>query len=238
MGFCPSAMLVNTSWIRRAQDLSIRLLKTQAMPTFILGFLSVAVSLTCENALSQLTPESESQRWAWQLSLGLWDLFEGVMIFLILSWGIPKAHSLKSKVFHKAPFTESYLSSFFAEYLRLLAQVLLFGLLLIIPGFIRYCRLIFMPYIALFADAYRKDEVDAKELSLDLSQGRMRLIVSVFGLSTIVQLALEFAPHLNTGLHAAPIRVLFIALSFWVGIFTYSFIFLIFERALEEHEWT
>src|SRR5690606_19508288 len=128
----------------------------------------------------------EGLRWMLQLSMGLWDLFEGVMVFLVLSWGIPKIRIPAPAGLATHPFEDTYVGSFLAEYLRLLAQVILWGLLLIIPGFVRYCRLIFVPYIALFSKLYREDKVDALEFSLRLSKKFFIQILGIFLLSTVL----------------------------------------------------
>lgn len=184
--------------------------------------------------MSELSPSEENLRWILQLAMGIWDMVEGVLIFLILSWGIPQVKEIRSSQFEQQPFHQPYLTNFLAEYLRLLAQVILYGLLLFIPGVIRYCRLIFVPYIALFSKAYRADQVDALELSTQLTAKKFRTIFLVFIGTTILQVVFEFLPHMVAGLHFWPVRLLLMGLNLIVTIWTFSFMFELFEKAVTE----
>jgi len=156
----------------------------------------------------------------------------------VLSWAIPQVHPLKASSLEPYPFEQAYVGSFLAEYLRLLAQVLLWGLLLLIPGLVRYGQLMFVPYIALFSKAYRSDKVDAIEYSSRLTKKYLFTILGVFFLASVLQIGLEFMPHLVPGLYLWPVRLLLISTSLLIGIWTYSFMFVLFERAMEEEPWS
>lgn len=218
--------------------LTKQLVRIQLAPLLFLLVVGSVLNLYLEGAMRDLTPADENSRWTYQLGLGLWDLFEGIMLFLILSWGVPKVRDLVAAHLEKHPFTEPYLGSFFAEYLRMLAQVLLYFLLLILPAVIRYCRLIFVTYIALFCAPYRRNEVDAVELSLELTRKHFWLILGVFVATTALQVGIEFLPQMFTPLYNVPCRVLFMTTGLLISIWTYSFIYLLFEQSLEEKSWT
>lgn len=225
---------------RFSQSLTLtgQLIQAQLTPLLVLFAVGALFTLTSEDLLLELTRTADDQRWAVQIGMGLWDLVEGLVLIIVLSWGIPKVRALTEAHFEKHPFQESYLNSFFAEYLRLLASVLLWGLLLIVPGFVRYARLIFVPFITLFAKPYRDGKIDALKLSLALSQGRLKVIIPLILGTTAIQTGVEFAPHLVPDLHVLPARVAFIAVSFLISIWLYSFVYLLFEQAMEEYKWT
>ncbi|MGZ3722290.1 MAG: hypothetical protein ACXVA9_05135 [Bdellovibrionales bacterium] len=183
-----------------------------------------------------MTPQQETERWVLQLLLGLWDLSEGILLLLILSWGVPKVLKFKAKDLLQQPFETPYLASFFAEYLRLLAQVLMWGLLLIVPGFIRYCQLIFVPLIAMFSKSYREGETDALRLSEKLTKGRLLTIVGIMLGTMALQFGVEFTPQILPDLHILPLRVLFAGASFLISVWTYSLIFLLFDDYLNAEE--
>ncbi len=89
---------------------------------------------------------------------GALDLFEGLTLFLILSWGVPKSEALDDRFFESQPFATPYPGTFLAEYLRMMSSVLMYGLLILIPGLIAYCLFIFVPYIVLFSRDYARGE--------------------------------------------------------------------------------
>ena len=223
--------------IKQTTRLWLDLLREQAIPLLILFAVSQALSLSLEDLLHNLSRDDEDRRWMLQLGLGIVDLVEGVVQILMLSWGIPKVRALTEAHFIKKPFETSYLNSFLAEYLRTLASVLLRVLLLIIPGLIRYAQLIFVPFITLFAKPYREGDVDAFELSVALSRGRLRLIMAVVILSVLTQLGLEVLPQGET-FHALPYRLIFGATGFLIAGWIFAFTYLLFEGAMEEHRWT
>lgn len=213
-------------------------LRSQILPLLILWLIGTVITIAGEDAIHGLRPDEESTRWMIQGSMGVWEIFEGVTAFLILSWGVAQVRNLTSPNLERQPFQKPYLSSFLAEYLRMFAQVLMYLLLLIIPAIIRYCRLIFVPYIALFSKHYRSDEIDAVELSLELTKKLFWVILAFFVVSTGLQAAIEFLPNMIPDLHTTPLRVFFSLFGFVISIWCYCFVFVLFERALEEKTWT
>lgn len=218
--------------------LALRLAREQIGPLALLLALGTLITINAENLMQTAPSAEENSRWILQVCMGLWELCEGLAMILILSWGIPKLRPLTEAHFTQHPFAENYLGSFFAEYLRLLANVLLWGLLLIIPGFVRYCRLIFVPYVAIFARPYREGKIDALELAADLTRGRFAWLIGIMLLFTGVQVGIEFVPHLLPELHILPLRILFIGISFFISVWLFALLYLLFEQAMEEYEWT
>lgn len=208
-------------------------MSAQAIPLLLLLAVNVALNIQVEDATLALGQSDETLRWMLQLSLGVWELIMGVIFFLVLSAGIPKVLPIGGKHLVKEPFASGHFGPFAAEYLRMLAQVLLYAIFLIIPAFWRYAQLMFVPYIALFSAAYRADDVDALAFSKELTGKRFKTVLGVFLGTTALQLLFEFAPHFNSALHTVPMRATFMSISFLISIWTYSFMFGLFEEALE-----
>jgi len=217
--------------------IAVQMLRGRFLPLLGLFAVSNTISMSLEHLVSELGKGDDQLRLILQLSIGITDLTESFVLMLLLSWSIGEFLPLKTPPFEKDPFSKPYLSSFFAESLRQIGWVLLYGLLLIIPGFIVYCRLIFVPVIALFSEKYRKGEIDALQLSRKLAKGRTWLIAVVLLGTGFIQTAIEFIPNVFLQFHSIPIRILFQAASFSIAIWSYTFLFLLFKKALEEVEW-
>lgn len=219
---------------RESINLAIQLLRAQLWPLLLLFFINGFGLATLEDSLEGLPRTAENERILIQIAMMLFSLASGILLILVLSWGIPKIRNLASRspLLLEDPFATSYLGSFFAEYFSVLSKVLLWGLLLILPGFYQYCRLIFVPYIVFFSAEYREGRVNALELSRTLTQGRFGLILLVILFSTAGEL-LDFLPQLNPMLHTLPIRMSIDALNFGISLWLYSFLYLQFEDALQ-----
>jgi hypothetical protein len=214
-----------------------QLWRVQLTPLLILMAIGSALGIEFEDYLNELSKTQETERWMVQLGMGIWDLLEGILLILVLSWGIPKVRVLTEAHFEKHPFAESYLGSFLAEYLRALANVLLFGLLLLLPGFYKYCRLIFVPYITLFAKPYRAGKMDALALSADLTRGRFLRLLGVLVATIAIQVALEFSPQMSEILHSLPFRILSDLINFYISVWLFAYLYLEFEDAMEKYDW-
>lgn len=221
-------------WVKESVQLTRQLIRSQWFPLLIIFGFDCALNISVEDAMQGLAATEETQRWVLQLILGLWDLAEGILLFLILSYGIPKVRQLNVKTMLAKPFDTPYLGSFLAEYLRMLAQILMWGLLLILPGFWRYMQLIFVPLVALFAREYRDEDADAMRLSERLARGRLvKYILPVVVVTMGLQTWFEFLPEMRPVLHVVPVRAAFDVLTSLISVWSYSLIFLLFEHALE-----
>lgn len=217
-------------------ELTQRLLLKKAFALLIFCAVTISFTLFLEDQMQTMTPGTENLRWVLQISMGLWDFATGILLLFILSWAMPSVFPWTSKVLQPAPFQQAYLESFWAEYLRTLAQILLWGLFLIIPGFVRYSRLVFVPFIALFSKEYRSGQVDALELSHELTRGRFGRLLAVLVLTTVLEIFLQLSPNFSSALHTYPIRIAFYLASILISIWTYSFLFLVFEGALKQRQ--
>jgi len=215
--------------------LAKKFVSQRAFPVLGLFILGQIIGVNLEDASASLPPTQENLNLALKLTLGLWDLAEGILLILILSWAVPQVHPLKSPKFLKEPFNRAYLGTFAAEYLRVLGRVLLWGILLLIPGFIRYTQLIFVAPIVFFSADYEADKVDALELSGKLARSNLKFLLGVLFLTTVTQMALELTPQMYAELHVLPIRLAFNLLSFLISIWSYSLILLMFEREMEKN---
>lgn len=218
--------------------LTSALLREQALLLFGIFIIGCVLNLLIEDAMQLQTASQETQRWVMQLILGLWDCFQGIMLVLILSWGLPKVHVFKAKDLLSEPFATPYIGSFLAEYLRYVAQILMWGLLLILPGFYRYCQLIYVPYIALFSKSYRDGEIDALKTAATLVKGNLALIVGTQIFAFVIQIGLEFLPQMVPDLHTLSMRILFQVISFLLPCWVFAILFLLFESALLARERT
>lgn len=226
-------MMSPSSWIKQSLNLSRQLIVQQVAPLACLVGLSCFINITAQDALQSIPLTQETERWLLQLGLGIWDLVEGILLLLVLSWGIPKVRTLAAATMLEKPFSTPYIGSFFAEFLRSLAQILLWGLLLILPGVYRYAQLIFVSWVTLFSKDYRAGKVDALRLSETLARGRLLKIFLALGITMLFEVLFDFLPEMVNGLHEYPYRILFFLCSSLVGVWGFSLIFLLFEEAME-----
>ena len=230
------AMIAKRQWIVDSIRLTGALARQQWLPLGLVFLISCSLNLSIEDAMQNMPSSEETQRWVMQLGLGLWDLLEGILLLLILSWGIPKVSRPHRPSLLAQPFATPYLGSFLAEYLRVLAQVLMWGLLLILPGFVRYAQIVFVPLIVFFSKSYREGHQDALRLSHSLSRGRLLPIFTALGVTMGLEVGLEFLPEMIPDLHILVIRIFLALTTFLISAWTYSLIFLMFENAMQEAE--
>jgi hypothetical protein len=222
------------SLFSKATQLFKKLVAHRLVPIGILFVVGNSISLNLEDQIAVLSPTQETLKLTLTLCMGLWDLTEGILTILLLSWGLPHVHPLKGPKFLSQPFERAYLGSFLAEYLRVLGNILLWGILLIIPGFVQYVRLIFVPLIVFFSKDYEADTVDALELSRKLSKGCFKLLIVLILAISLIQILLEMTPNMVAELHTLPLRLAFNLTSFLISIWSYSFIVVLFEREMEK----
>lgn len=211
---------------------ALRLIRQQAGPLFILFIISCALNLTIQDAMRDGPKLPQGQTIALYVALGIWSLIEGAWLILILSWAVPVVRPPTAAAVLKDPFSEPYVNNFIGEYFRMLAQILLYALLLLIPGFIRHMRLIFVPYVALFSKSYRADEVDALKLSEKLMSGKMaRLFAVIIGFLVI---GIPGSALLSINEDSLILSLIQFTSTFFISIWGYALIFQMFETAMEE----
>lgn len=210
------------------------IVKASIYPLFRLWLVCAFFSMMGEDYLASLTDGRDAWRLTVQVILIMISLVEEVGLILIFTFGLTRARQLGRSDLEPNPFTKGYFASFLAEYLRVLAQTLLWSLFLLIPGLVRYTRLIFVRFIAIIYRPYRNNQVDALKLSIELTRPIFwRLFIFIAIMSTI-QVALEFAPHLNPVFHLLPLRLLFHMLSYAVSAIAYAYLYEQFIEALKK----
>lgn len=192
------------------------------------------VTLTLEDQLALIGKSDDTMRIVLALSGALADLTEGFVLLFLISWALPRAYKWTHPAFLREPFKRPYIATFFAEYLRVLGQVLLWTLALLIPGFIRYIQLVFVPFIVFFHRRYDEGEFDALQLSSRLVGRRWKLIFPVMIFSIAASILLQLAPNHYAELHTTPIRVIFYFFGTLLSVWTYCFMFLVFAEELRE----
>ncbi len=218
----------------KVNSLFISLIREQFWPLLVLFGATAFIGITLQDMAAGLFTDQEGLRILLHLMIGLTDLGEGLLLMLFLSWAVARVHPFKGPRFLNRPFDRPYLSSFFAEYLRALASTLIWALFLLIPGFIRYLQLTFVPFIVFFSADYEKGEVDALKFSTSLFKKCWVPVSAVIIGTTLLSMTLEMVPFFYGGIfHSIPIRVTFQLLNYLLAIWTYSFIVLLFEREMK-----
>lgn len=227
-------MSANKSLFSSTNTLTLRLLRSEWALLLILFAASTTIGIRLEDQLSNLGGHSDTDRILLAITGGLADLIEGIILIFILSWAIPRVHPLDGPQFLKEPFNRAYVSTFFAEYLRVLGKVLLWALALIIPGMIRYVQLSMVPLIVFFSKKYEDGDVDAVALSTKMVNQRWKLLFGAFAIVTVLSVGLQLGPSFYAELHTTPIRVTFSFLSSLLAIWSYCLIFLVFEQEMQK----
>jgi hypothetical protein len=106
-------MATNKSLISRAWTVSLELLRKQFWPLLILFVVSATLGINLEDAAAELRDRDENLRLTLHAIMAVWDFAEGILLILILSWGLPVALPLQGPRFLAKPFDRKYLSSFF-----------------------------------------------------------------------------------------------------------------------------
>ncbi|MGE4130501.1 MAG: hypothetical protein AB7F86_02630 [Bdellovibrionales bacterium] len=201
------------------------------MVIFSLGF---AMQLSLEDTATSTLPTDETARIMANLTLAVGDLLFGILIFFALSFAYWRLRPQKSPRFLQKPFDRPYLGSFFAEYLRVLGQILLWALLVLIPGFIRYVHLIFVPLIVLFSSDYEDGKIDALKQSQLMVKNWFWFLLIFLALTGAAQLGLELLPLAAEALHEIPARISLGLVGVLISVWSYSVIVLIFEQEMQK----
>jgi hypothetical protein len=226
----PAQAIAPAAMLRLACNLCL----AQWGPLLALLIVGTTLSMTIEEMMRGLSSAAESERLMLQVGLGLWDMIEGLVVLFALAKAIALTQNLQEPIFVRKPFAEPFLKSFFAEYLRLTAQVLLWALMLILPALYRYGQLIFIPFITLFDREYRDGKVDAIERALSLSKGRLGVILTLVLVSGAVQFTLELLPQQFATFRSLPLRLALNGLSMYLSVLAFSILWTLFSNRLRE----
>jgi hypothetical protein len=217
-------------WLLESFHLTGKLLKSEAFWLGIVFIISGAFGILSEDILKQSS--TTSSNWQLQVLMAVTEFVEAILVLLILARGVSQIRKFPTDTMIQNPFSPSDLKSFFSEYLRMLAQILFFTVLLIIPGLIRYVQLIFVPFVALFSREYRDGKWDAIEASKTLMQGQYARLVGILILGIGLGLAVEFAPHILDWNDYYAVRILSLGLSDLISVWMFAVVFLLFEARM------
>ena len=117
----------------------------------------------------------------------------------------------------------------FVEGLRMTAYVILWSLLLILPGIYKQIRYLFVPFVVLLDPQYQQGKVDALERSSLLTVGVFWWLVLLFAMSFGLELGFEMLGQLHPALTHPTARVLTGGLSMLASIYFYIWFFFIYE---------
>ncbi len=142
--------------------------------------------------------------------------------------------------YHKRPF-QKWLGivqpngwPLFVEGFRMTGQILLWSLLLIIPGIYKQIQYLFVPFVVLFDSEYKSGKVDALNKSAQLSKGIFWNLGFIFLLSFGSEILFEMDLKLFPFLPPTIEKVLFQTLGFLSSIVFYSIFYFLY--ALQKGE--
>lgn len=219
-------------WLFESFRLTAQLLKTEAFWLVTIFVASGVFAILSEDMMKDALPTNSN--WQIQVLMALFDFIEAIVVLLVLARGVAKVRKFTSSRLIQNPFSPSDLKSFFSEYLRMLAQILFFTLLFLVPGLIRYVQLIFVPFVALFSREYRDGNWDAIEASKSLIQGQFGRMITVLMVGVGVGTAVEFAPHIFDWNDLYVMRILSIVISDVISVWMFAIVFLAFEAKMQE----
>lgn len=214
--------------IPRTHRLAIQLFRSKWL-SLGLTFLLIFFLETFFNQMARLLQSSEQGPLAAQLGLLATDLLESFMTVFIIS------HFIYCTFRRQVSFGEFFfktVSPLVSETLRAYAQILLFSLLLIVPGVYKYFRLILVPYVVLFDPKYDYQQEDSLAISYAITQPfwlRLALLLIVIG---AVQFGLELAPNW-LALDSTTVKMIFSLIDFVISAYSFLLVYLIFERGLK-----
>lgn len=214
-----------------ALEMSISLVKKYPLITictFLCGFLLNGYIESPFGASP--TSSTDTERIIGSMTLALWDLTSNMIVFALTTL-IPVNPRLMEGQ-REILWDKEAFYSLAAESLRVLGIVLLYSLLLIIPGFIQYVRLSFVPYLVFYSKEYRLGNINALERSKQLTKP---ILIPLLGLTVLIgalMIVLEMLPQIYTELHNPPLRFTFELMAFAVGIYGFSLSRILFHKSL------
>ncbi len=225
-------------WIKKHY---FEFLKTYQKEVFLLFIVLYPFSLIFFLQMEQFknpTPDIDKIRLVTLIAQAILDyliqIFKQIFLFILL-YGLYFNKRLKNPL----RSIKKYFSQVFAEYLRCVLPILLKTLLLIVPGFIEFFKLLFVGPIVLFSKDYAAGNVDALESSRNVTEGHKKnlLIIYLIYIAFAVVSNALIAAVLPEGV----INHFFVfTATFFIDIFIYLFIgsyfFAIFPRAQTEFQ--
>ncbi len=138
-----------------------QLLKKISLSTWVIGFLVVliyqALNTTIDDILENLFKSPDgTPNWVW--------LVAGFSVLLNIAFSVGITFWLLSSVKKQRSWSGDF-QSMLIETLRVWGKILLYTLILILPGLWKWISSIFVPFIVLFSQKYQSGEQDAIEWS-------------------------------------------------------------------------
>ncbi|MCB0357545.1 MAG: hypothetical protein KDD40_11080, partial [Bdellovibrionales bacterium] len=168
-----------------------------------------------------------------QLGLSLLSLLEAMFLFLLVPLKINEVNSKNSETSFKTYFFQ-HMGSLTVEGIRMTAYVILWGLLLIIPGLFKQIRWYFMPFIIACDKNYQEGKIDVLKRSNELVKGITPLIAVIILFDFFAQYFIDSmgqsfqGPLQYFGLFASGL------LTLGVSIYTYTLLYQIYKVRVSE----
>lgn len=171
--------------------LNLKAFRKVGLLLFLVGAISTqidqSISFQVEEALRNPQGMNSAVYFYGFLSL-ICSLFFPIVMMLFSLWALRSAAqpaAIDSGWGRVSHFFKHYLSPMVIETLRAWGKILLWSLLLIIPGLIRYITYVMVPFVVVQSDAYERGQQDALETSTRVFK---RKWLSILGLILLFHL--------------------------------------------------
>lgn len=164
--------------------------------------------------------------WKVQVAGGLFDLsFSAIMLF---AYGF-SLYLLEHKPIPLTQFLSERLSPMAAEGLLAIAKILMFSLLLIIPGIVYYIFCTFLPYVVFYDGRLLNGDIRALNESKRLVKKHFFKIFGLVVLTGFLSVVIELLPKI-LGTTVWWLEIWFSLLSFYFGGFLFMFFYGLYEK--------
>lgn len=133
-------------------------------------------------------------------------------------------------------FLKKHMGPLCIEFMRVIAKIILWGLLFILPGLYKQIRYYFVPYVVLFLPEYQEDKVDALEVSEWLTKGHGWGIFILVLFLTSAELSLAHWKSTLSLLESPFQLLLTVAVILIYDVFIFSWLYFLYRRLLEEKQ--
>ncbi|MEQ1665119.1 MAG: hypothetical protein ABL927_07055 [Bdellovibrionales bacterium] len=185
--------------------------------------------------LSMMAQENQTM----QIFVAIGQLLISLIEFIILAMLIPQR--LMELDAHEPPqsflaFSKKHIGSLTSEGIRSFAVSLLWLIVFIIPGILKYIRFFFVPYVVVADPQYQTGNRDALEYSNQLVKGKtlsvLLIIVALTALDTVRSMAREHFEFTASPLPALVIAIFF----FFVTIYSNILLFRYYQNRVKTIE--
>jgi hypothetical protein len=222
-------MLLTKKDLSRSGLLTIEWLRTQ--PLMLLGLF--IFSFACDQFFEDLgraLAQSDLGPWPAQIGQFLTNSIEGMVLFLLGGFFLINVQ----RKMGGWEYLKKYTNPLTAESLRALTRVLLWSLVLILPGVVMYCRMMFLPFVIFFDPEYATHP-DAVAITNTLTKKHwLQITLLVFAMS-LGDGIFELIPNL---LHIEDLvlRTCIALCGFVFSLFSFILLYMIFEHLMQGRE--